>query len=502
LLIEPRTTSSLARTPLRAKVEVPAARPAHVWLVLGGAVIAGALLRFPFLGHQSFWLDETYTVTIAGQHSLAGVWRTVSETESTPPLYYLLTWTWTSLAGSTSEAAVRATSATAGLLSVPVSFLALRRLVDERVALGVAWLCATSPLLIWYSLDARAYSLLVLCSMLSVWALANLLERPTARRWTLWALAGAACLWTHYYSVFLLAGEVAVIAWRRPERRALLGSALVTVLLALPLLPLFLEQRTNPARTAWIGQRPLVDRIEQAVREHAMGPNVPWTALEAAGLAVAIAAFVGGLVLAARAGRQARPLIVLAASGVGLPLVGSVTGVADYFFARNLLTTWIALAAVAAFTLVRLRAVPLVVYVALTSATALAIENDWRYQNADWRGAVANLRTTAGRSPVVVYPGLQAPVASLYLRRERGMARAHPDDAWVMVEPARVGDRELRPVPGTPPPGVPGPRFEHATASEYHGFRLVRLRAREPATVDPRIAAHRVRGFAPAVLDP
>jgi mannosyltransferase len=475
-----------------------------VWLVLGGAVLAGALLRFPFLGHQSFWLDETYTVTIAGQHSLTGVWRSVKETESTPPLYYLLTWTWTSLVGSASEAAVRAPSAAAGLLSVPASFVAVRRLVGQRVALGVAWLCATSPLLIWYSLDARAYSLLVLFSMLSVWALVNLLERPTARHWALWALAGAACLWTHYYAVFLLAGELAVIIWRRPElRRALAGSAAVTVLLALPVLPVFLEQRSNTARTAWIGQRPLIDRIEQAVREHAMGPNVPWAALEAAGLVVATAAFLAGLVLTARAGKGALSLVVLAASGIGVPLLLSVTGVADYFFARNLLMVWIALAAVAALALVRLRTVPLIVYVVLSSATALAIESDWRYQNADWRGAVASLRTSAGRSPVVVYPGLQAPVASLYLRREQGIARARLDEAWLVVEPARLEDRDLRPIPGAPPPGVPGPPFKRLAAREYHGFRLVRVRAPRPARVDPAgPSGHPVRGFAPAVLGP
>jgi mannosyltransferase len=475
-----------------------------VWLVLGGAVLAGALLRFPFLGHQSFWLDETYTVAIVGQHSLTGVWRSVKETESTPPLYYLLTWSWTSLVGSGSEAAVRATSATAGVLSVPAGFVAVRRLVGEKVALGVAWLCATSPLLIWYSLDARAYSLLVLFSMLSVWAFASLLERPTARRWMLWALAGAACLWTHYYSVFLLAGEIAVIIWRRPElRRAVAGSAALTAMLALPLLPVFLAQRSNTARTTWIGQRPLIDRIEQAVREHAMGPNVPWAALEAVGLVVAAAAFGAGLVLAARAGKRTLSPVVLALIGVGVPLLLSVTGVADYFFARNLLAVWVALAAITASALVRLRAVPLIVYLVLSSATALAIEGDWRYQNADWRGAVASLRTSAGRSTVVVYPGLQAPVASLYVQRERVTARARPDEAWVVVEPARLGDRELRPVPGAPPPGVPGPPFERLDATEYHGFRLVRVRAPGPARVDPAgPGGHRVRGFPAAVVGP
>jgi mannosyltransferase len=504
LLTEQRRTSSPPRTPLPDRPPVRAARPAHAWLLLGGAVLAGALLRFPFLDHQSFWLDETYTATIAGKHSLSGVWSSVTDTESTPPLYYLLTWSWTSLAGSTSEAALRATGATAGLLAVPVSFFAVRGLVGERVGLAVAWLCATSPLLVWYSLDARAYSLLVLASMLSVWGLANLIERATTRRWALWALAGVACIWTHYYGAFLIGGELAVIVWRRPElRRALAAWTGVIVLCTLPLLPTFLEQRGDTARTAWIGQRPLLERIEQAVREHAMGPNVPSAALEGLGLTIAAAAFLAGLVIAMRAGRNTASLVVLAAGGIGLPLLLSVTGVADHFFVRNLLMVWVALAAVAALALVRLGRAPLIAYLMLSVAIVLATQADWRYQNADWRGAVAKLHASAGRSPIVVYPGLQSPVPAHYLRRDGPLAPARPDEAWVVVEPVRHDDRDLEPVDEAPPAGMPGVPFERVGTRAYHGFRLVRFRAPRAARIDGgALARHPVRGFPPALLGP
>jgi hypothetical protein len=133
----------------------------------------------------------------------------------------------------------------------------------------------------------------------------------------------------------------------------------------------------------------------------------------------------------------------------------------------------------------------------------LATQSDWRYQNADWRGAVATLPASAGRSPIVVYPGLQSPVPIHYLQRDRALASARPDEAWVLVEPARHDDRDLEPVDEAPPAGTPGLPFERAAVREYHGFRLVRFRAPRPARVDgAALAEHPVRGFSPALLGP
>ena len=48
----------------------------------------GALLRFPTLGVQGFWLDEATTVRLVG-FDLGGLLSAVAGEEVTPPLYYL-----------------------------------------------------------------------------------------------------------------------------------------------------------------------------------------------------------------------------------------------------------------------------------------------------------------------------------------------------------------------------------------------------------------------------
>lgn len=80
--------------------------------LLVGVVALGALVRFPTIGHQSFWNDEAVTHGIVSQ-GLGHVLRTVPSTESTPPLYYVLVWLW-SRAFGTHEAGLRSFSALCG----------------------------------------------------------------------------------------------------------------------------------------------------------------------------------------------------------------------------------------------------------------------------------------------------------------------------------------------------------------------------------------------------
>src|SRR5690242_5921335 len=64
------------------------------------------------------------------------------------------------------EAGLRSLSALAGVATVPVAYVAARTLVCARVGVIAAALTACNPLLIWYSQDARSYSLLVLLTAL------------------------------------------------------------------------------------------------------------------------------------------------------------------------------------------------------------------------------------------------------------------------------------------------------------------------------------------------
>jgi mannosyltransferase len=459
-----------------------------VWGLVAAATIVALVLRAVFLGTQSLGYEEVFTRTIVAQPNLSAVWHGVKATESTPPLYYVLTWLWIKLTGSLAAASLRVSSLLAGVATVPVAFLAARRFAGERLALIVAWLCAVSPILVIYSLYARAYALLVLTCALSLWALGALLERPTARRWLAWALAAIACLWTHYFAVFVLAGEVCVLAiWMpRRQRLPLAGALLALAATTIPLWSLFSAQNGDSERTAYIAAEPLRGRLEGIVRQFAMGTNVPAAWLEGAGVAIVALAVLYALW---RTRRRESTLVLLAvmAVGAGVPILGAVTRIDDHLLARNVLGTWICVAPLAAYGLARLRAIPLVAYSVIAVATVIAVQSDWRYQGStDWGGASALIRAQAAGEPVAVLPGIEIDVAALYMRRTPLAAPLATRDLWVMVEPARgAGERALAPVVDPPLSTLWGASFQPVGEVDYRGVRLIHLHSATAIAVAP-----------------
>jgi len=456
-----------------------------IWVGLAGACVVCVVLRAMFVGEQSLGYEEVYTASVVSHPTVSGVWNAVRATESTPPLYYLLTWLWVKLAASHTAVALRTTSLLAGSVTVPVSFFAARSFVGRRLALVVAWLCAVSPVLVGYSIYARSYALMVLLATLSVWALGTLLERPSGLRWTLWAAAAAACLWTHYFTVFLVIGEAAVLLVKlRGGRRELLLCLIAVAVATVPLWSLFLSQSGESARTGFIAARPLGGRLEDTVRQFAMGTNVPTAWLEGAGILLVGAATVFAAVRTYRL-EAAQVLGALALIGAGLPILSALSGVDDHLLARNILGVWICLAPFAAYGLTRLRGVPLLAYSVICIVTVVAVQSNWRYQAAsDWRGASARIRARASGEPVAVMPALQSGVAALYLHRAPLALPLLTENLWVMVEPVRgAGERALNPVPDPPLAELWGPRFSAVAEIDYRGFRLIHLRASSPIAV-------------------
>jgi mannosyltransferase len=446
-------------------------------LLLAGAVLVAGLLRLPFVGHQSLWIDETYTRDIVVAPHLSSVWSMVKASESTPPLYYWLSWLLRHALSSSSAAVLRLISALAGTLVAPAAFWAFRPRFSPRVALVIAWLCAVSPVLVWYSLDARAYALFVLLGLLSLGALWR-------ERWALWTLASVACVWTHYFGAFFVAGQVLyVVLWRADLRRRLIAWCVPLAVLMAPLIPLISGQSTDERRS-FLESRSLGTQVEQTIRQFGMGPNVPSRWLEWAGLLVfAFALACGAYVLARRRDRTALMLAVVIAVTAIPPILLTVTHIDRIYYMRNLLVLWPLVAAFAAFGMLPARGAPLVLYSALSIATVLTIQADWRYQNVDWASAAGPIRARIGDEPALIYPGFAgARVASVYLHRTATPGPVTGRRLAVIVEPARTSHRELERLPQFP--GTPVPQLtQRSVVTLPHGFRLVQFEAPAPQPI-------------------
>jgi 4-amino-4-deoxy-L-arabinose transferase-like glycosyltransferase len=475
------------------------------WLALLAITAAGAALRLPFLGNQSLWYDEWLTLGVVDHGSLGDVWDGVRLTEANPPLFYVVTWLWTQIAGDVGDVTLRTPAAIAGVLCVPASYLAVRPLGRRAVALAVAALCAASPVLVSFSLSARAYPFALLFACLSLWAMGEALERRSARRLAAWSAFAVLCLWTHYFAAFLIVAEAAVLLWRLPGLRTrVLAAAAAAGAAFLPLLPLLGDQ--NDERASHIGELGLGDRVEQSVRQFVAGPNPPSAALEGVALALAAAGLLTGAALAARAWRESRPeggvalLGIVGAAAVAVPLGLAVTGIDDHYFMRNLLVAWAALAAVAALGLLRAKGIPLAASLVLGVAIVLGVQGDWRHQNADWRGAIRALGPDAAAVPIVVLPGFDAPVANIYTRRPISDGPVTARELWVIVEPGREDRRDLRELSGYPKNPPSG--FRRVETRSHRGFLLMRYLAPRPLPIDPAALGPDVLDQRPKLLLP
>jgi mannosyltransferase len=178
------------------------------------------VLRAFRLDGQSLWYDEAVTAQLA-RSSPAELTRWTAN-DIQPPLYYYIVSGWGRLAGW-SEWSLRWPSLVFGVLLTPLLAVVARRLTRQpRVALLAALLAALHPLLLYYSQEARMYSLLLALSLLAVFSI--LRGAWLAGHWrfsALYVLAATAAIYTHYFALFLLVALVLAFWPERPRTAGL-----------------------------------------------------------------------------------------------------------------------------------------------------------------------------------------------------------------------------------------------------------------------------------------
>jgi mannosyltransferase len=105
----------------------------HARIFLLALIALAALLRFATLDAKSLWEDEAVTAFLV-RMDVVSLLSALPYTESSPPLFFVLSLGWTTLFG-TGEVGLRSLSALVGLAVVPVGFLLGRELVSERTGL-------------------------------------------------------------------------------------------------------------------------------------------------------------------------------------------------------------------------------------------------------------------------------------------------------------------------------------------------------------------------------
>jgi mannosyltransferase len=417
-------------------------------IAVAGLTLLATILRFYRLGHQGFWFDEGNTALLV-HFSPGKMLGLIPQTESTPPLYYCAAWVWARVFGY-GEVGLRSLSALAGVALVPVVYAAALKLVSRRAGVIVAGLAACSPLLIWYSQEARSYELLALLTSVSLLAFAFARATPTPGVLTAWVIACGLALATHYYAALVVVPEAIWLLVVHRRRRAVQVAFAVVALCGLGLIPLAVGQKST-GRANWISHAPFGRRLGQVIPHFAAGFGGPAHAvLEPVAVAIVVLALV---LLTTRSEPEPRRGALLAGA---IALAGLLISLAlvlagfDDLLTRNLLAIWAPAAVMVAGGLAARRprglgAAAAAALCAIGLITAIGVAFDRNLERPDWRVVASALGSRApadGRAILVQHYRDLLPL-SLY---EPGLK------FWPGRGPLRV--RELDVVSFTSPPSA------------------------------------------------
>lgn len=476
--------------PLIAVSDAVRARSRAFWIVAGLTALA-ALLRFLTLGGQSYHHDEIVTASRLLRGSFGHAMDAVGFSESTPPLYYALAWVWVQATG-TAEFGLRSLSALAGVATVPVVYLIAAELRGRRAGLMAAALAAVNPMLLWYSQEARAYSLLTLLCAVSLLYCARAARYGRRRDLTGWGIASALALATHYFAAFLIAGELVVLARRRG--REVLRGLWIVALAGLLLAPLAIHQ-ASLGHAEWIMNTSLGHRLWEAAATFVTGetgdiigqPERP--ALAFVPLALCLAALALLAWRGDRDERRAAALPLLAGLGaVAIPVaLALVSASNDYVLARNLIPALVPLLVVVAIAATTRGArrlgtavgAGLLVY---SLGFCIAASTVPQLQRPDWSAVAERLGEPQRPRAMVTWTLGEAPLR-YYLSTGSFQVRAADGYRW------RVGEIALVSQGPVPPPGrrALGPRFREVGRESAGPLLIRRYRLSGPGLAPLRL---------------
>ncbi|MCA9733686.1 MAG: glycosyltransferase family 39 protein [Deferribacteres bacterium] len=164
-------------------------------IFLSGMSLLALLLRLFHLDFQSFWHDEILSVMLA-----EGTWKEIYKNSyimtNVPPFYYYVISPFTK--SSASEFFLRLPSVLFAVFSVVLFYDILKKLTDDRSAKIGVLILSVSAFHIWYSQEARPYSMLIFIALLSLWLLLKVLVDNKGFVWLIgFVLSTAALFYCH-----------------------------------------------------------------------------------------------------------------------------------------------------------------------------------------------------------------------------------------------------------------------------------------------------------------
>jgi len=197
--------------------------------------------------NQSLWLDEAISVETVTKYSLADLFSKFLPNDFNPPLYYLILHFWLKLFPAT-EFFIRLPSVIFGILTCVLVYKIYRYLFkNKKQAIFASLLLGTAPLHIYYSQEARAYSLTAFLVSASMYYFLKLLKEKKFLATSYYFPATILMLYSHYLSWLILPVQwiYFYVSKKWKNKKIILNfsiSQFLNFFFLLPFLPIFLKQ--------------------------------------------------------------------------------------------------------------------------------------------------------------------------------------------------------------------------------------------------------------------
>ena len=435
----------------------------RIW-VITAVGLAGRLVQ---IGYQPLWRDEAFTA-LAVQRPLGAMLNVVRH-DSAPPLFYLLERLVATV--STSPAALRLVPVLAGTAAIPIIAALGRRVAGDAGGTWAAVIGALAPALVGSSLDARMYIVATTLVLASTLCLMRALERPSIWRWALYLAMSILAVYTVYFALFAIVGQVVAVAVLFARRRrgttalvAVLGVA--TVVSLTPWVLAATAQLSHGTGGFWVAKLSVISLAGGLAQFFIGAPVNHWVpgynalrvlegACIAAGLVGLIAVVVNRNRFQAAGAQTASLLALMGGVGVGLIILVSVWHPLED--GRYLGTAWAPLYPLVGAGLATLQWRRVAVTAAAVMA-AMSLATFATTTNPDTPAAVAAIERAAGpRDLIAAYPSEYLLVLyygnSTMDAHTRSMALAFPWFWGTAVYPTRAVLREM-PLPSANAPNV------------------------------------------------
>ena len=399
------------------------------------------------IDRQSLWEDE-YNSLWRVTTSKYPVWK-----DGHGFLYFALLNLWIQF--GTSELVLRSLSVLIGALAVCLTYVVGIELLGRRVAVVGTWLIATSPFLIWYSQEARYITLVLVATLLSMYAFHRLISRPNFAWWFTYGAATLVAFFS-FLSMLLLPVVQGLYLLGCPSRRFLRAKMVSLPDLSIRLylagglsmgthfLPALMQARSSGQRVianpdvfpftgefnevrlavlpytffSFSGGFSLGPSARELYSDRTLAPLAPY-----APMLVTLGLLYGGLLLSGLIAthRQGDSWILLGL-WMSIPILG-VFGIATllniYYDVRYVATAFPAYILLLAAGIIGLkkRAVQMLLLGAVLTVHGVALANYYfepRYAREDTRAAADYLETAAGPRDVFLIVGTESSLPHYY----------------------------------------------------------------------------------------